>query len=380
MTLLNFTERQNSDSEKWRKYAGQDVIPAWVADVDCAAAEPILAALRSRLAHGVFGYSSPPSALAETVCSYYKRRWNWQIQPEWIVYSPGLGAGIHNSARMAEGGGILTPQPIYHAFRKAPTLAGATRLDMPMQHDGKNWQLPPEAMDAALAAGNSRIFQLCNPHNPNGKVFSKDELLRIGEFCCRHDLLIFSDEVHADLILDTDAVHTPIASLAPEIAARTITLQSPSKAYNIAGLNLAFIIISDEALRQRYQQAGQGKILNHLNPFGYAAATAAYSGDCDLWLTQLLQHLRANRNKLKQAVDNADGISMTHLSATYLAWLNIDALNLAEAPAHFLRHGLGLSPGADFGDSRYLRLNFGCSQARLEEIIARLDRAVQAAA
>lgn len=379
MNTLNFIERHNSDSEKWRKYAGQDVIPAWVADIDCAAADPILSALRDRLAHGVFGYSSPLPLLAETACAYFQRRWSWHIKPEWILYSPGLGAGIHNGARMAAGGAILTPQPIYHVFRKAPALAGATRSDMPMAHDGKRWQLPAEAMHAALTAGNNRIFQLCNPHNPNGKVYSKDELLAIGEFCCRHDLLIFADEVHADLILDPDAVHIPIASLAPEIAARTITMQSPSKAYNIAGLNFAFIIISDDTLRKRYHEAGQGKILSNLNPFGFAAAAAAYGGDCDEWLRLLIQHLRANRDMLQQAVDGMDGITMTHLASTYLAWLNVAELNLDDAPAHFLRHGLGLSPGANFGDKRYMRLNFGCSRARLQEITDRLGNAVQAA-
>lgn len=379
MTEPRFVERQGSDSEKWRKYAGGDVIPAWVADADCTAAEPIINALRARVEHGVFGYSSPTAPLAENICSYFLRRWNWKIQPEWIVHSPGLGAAIHNSCRMAEGGGILTPQPIYHVFRQAPAVAGAQRLDMPMAPGGGRWQLPPAAMQAALAAGGGKVFQLCNPHNPNGKVYAKDELLAIGEFCCKHDLLIFSDEVHADLILSRERRHIPIASLAPEIAARTITLQSPSKAYNIAGLNLAFIVISDSALRDRYRQAARGKVIGNLNPFGYAAAAAAYGGACDSWLENFLAHLRANHDRLQQAIGEMEGIHAQPLEATYLAWLNVEQLQLADAPAHFVRHGIGMSPGGDFGDARYMRLNFGCSAERLEEIIARLRAAVQGA-
>lgn len=377
--MLTFVERQGGDSEKWRKYAGQPVIPAWVADADYTAADPIITALHERVEHGVFGYAAAPAELNDIVCAYCRRQWDWPVQPEWIVYSPGIGAAIHNSCRMAEGGGLLTPAPIYHVFRTAPAIAGAARLDMPMHYADDCWQLPAESWAAALAAGSGKIFQLCNPHNPNGKVYSKAELLAIGEFCCRHDLLIFSDEVHADLILDDNERHIPIAALAPEIAERTVTMQSPSKAYNTAGLNLSFIIIGNEQLRARYRQAALGKVLNHLNPFGYAAAAAAYSGACDDWLQAQRVHLRANRDRLQQAVDGIAGIEMRHLPSTYLAWLNVRALNLPDAPAHFIRHGLGMSPGADFGDADYMRLNFACSPQRLDEIIACLSRAAAAA-
>lgn len=385
MPDLVFIERRDSDSEKWRKYPA-DVIPAWVADSDYAAAEPILAALRERVAHGVFGYTAPSPQLMENTLNYFARRWQWEVQPEWVIHSPGLGAGIHNSCRMAQmagNGGLLTPQPIYHVFRTAPAVTNTPRLDMPMTHHDGRWHLPAEVMDAALAAAakgaGGKIFQLCNPHNPNGKVYTREELLAIGEFCCRHDLTIFSDEVHADLILDDDAPHIPIASLSPEIAARTITMQSPSKTYNIAGLNLAFIVISDDALRQRYVEAARGKVIKNLNPFGFAAATAAYSGECDPWLQAQLAHLRANRDRLRRAVDELPGISTTHLQSTYLAWINVRELGLADAPAHFIKHGIGLSPGADFGDADYMRLNFACSAPRLEEIISRLAAAVRAA-
>ena len=381
MENLIFTDRRNLDSEKWEKYP-KEVIPAWVADADYTAAKAIIAAMRQRLDHGVFGYSTAPPELPQTICEYFSHRWNWNIQPEWINYSPGLGVAIHNSCRLAAGGAILTPQPIYHVFRDAPQLAQAQRIDVPMEYDGNTWQLPMQALENAKnndAACNSKVFQLCNPHNPNGKVYSKDELFAIAEFCERHDLIIFSDEVHADLILDSEPTHIPIASLAPEIAQRTITVQSPSKAYNIAGLNFAVVIIENDALRARYQQAARGKVLEHLNPFGYNAAVAAYNGSCEAWWLAQRTHLRANRQRLQTAIDELPAVTMPHLASTYLAWINVEALQLADAPAHFLRHGLGMSPGEDFGDARYMRANFACSPESLEEIIKRFTAAVGAA-
>ena len=192
------------------------------------------------------------------------------------------GAAIHAVCRMAgamDGGAdILTPSPIYHVFRKAPPLAAVGRRDvvMTLGTDGR-WQLTMESLEAAVTP-HSRVLQLCNPHNPNGKVYTKAELEGIADFCLRHDLLICADEVHADLILDEDERHVPIASLSPEVARRTITLQSPSKAFNVAGLNFAVVVIADDELRQRYREATAGKVISHLNPLGYAAAMAAWGG------------------------------------------------------------------------------------------------------
>ena len=379
---IHFVKRQNSDSEKWQRYAGRDVIPAWVADIDCTVAEPILTALRERVEHGVFGYSSAHERLAGIVLDYFQRRWNWRLEPEWLLYSPGLGACIHNVCRLAGDGGatadILTPSPIYHVFRKAPALAGANRVDVLLRRDGDGWTLPLEDMEKAVTP-QTRVFQLCNPHNPNGKVYRRDELAAIGEFCLRHDLLIVADEVHADLILDDDERHVPIASLSPEFAARSITMQSPSKAFNVAGLNFAVIVIPDADLRRRYQRAAAGRVLSNLNPFGFITAEAAWGGDCDDWLRQLREAMRGNRDRLAAAVAEMDGVDMPHLASTYLAWLNVAALRLADAPAHFTQHGLGMSSGGDFGDADYMRLNFGCSPALLQQMIERLQRGVAAA-
>ena len=382
MSQLILQNRRGSDSHKWALYDGKDIIPAWVADTDYQAAEPILDALRERVQHGVFGYAiagggddEVGGTLAQTICTYFARRWQWEVLPQWFVYSPGLGCAIHNVCRMAAGGSVLTPSPIYHVFRTAPAIAGAKRIDVPMRYDDANgWQWRVEDLEAARQP-DTRVLQLCNPHNPNGKVFTRAELEAIGDFCCRHDLTICADEVHADIILDADLPHIPVASLSDDIARRTITLQSPSKAFNIAGLNFAVVVASDDALRQQYQTHAQGKVISHLNPFAYTAAAAAWSGACDGWLQEMNAQLCTNRDALSAAVGEMRGITMPHLAATYLAWLNISALNLANPPATFEQYGVGMSAGSSFGDANYMRLNFGCSPDLLQKIITRLHTA-----
>ena len=377
--MLRAVERAGSDSEKWARWRGRDIIPAWVADADFAAADPIIDAIITRARHGVFGYSAAGDSLRRTACDYFLRRWQWQTRPEWLLFSPGLGCAIHNICRMAEGGDILTPLPIYHVFLNAPKIAGARCVGVPMRYDAAadQWHLRAGDLAAAITP-QTRILQLCNPHNPNGKVFARDELAQIGELCCRHNLIICADEVHADILLDEAARHIPIASLSGDIARRTVTMQSPSKAFNVAGLNFATLIISDESLRDLYVRHATGKVISHLNPFAYAAAEAAWSGACDGWLAAMTAQLRANRDALAAAAGGWRGVTMPHLAATYLALLDVSALGLADAPAHFERYGVGMSPGAQFGDAAYMRLNFGCAPATLDEIIRRLGAAVAA--
>ncbi|MBE8158103.1 MAG: aminotransferase class I/II-fold pyridoxal phosphate-dependent enzyme [Betaproteobacteria bacterium] len=368
--FLNPPQREDGDSAKWAKYAGRGIIPAWVADMDFAAAPPIVAAIKERAAHGVFGYAEPPPQLRETVAEYFFRRWEWQISPEWLVFLPGLGPAIYASCRLAEGGAVITPSPIYHAFRRAPAPSGARRTDVQFALDNGVWKIPDDVLSAAVAP-DSRVLQLCNPHNPNGKVYTREELLQLGEFCLRHNLILCADEVHADLILDADKKHICIAALDKEIALRTIVLQSPSKTFNIAGLNFAAAVIPGEKLRRRFCEALAGKVISNLNPFGMAAATAAWGGACDDWLAALIKQLRANRDLLAAA--KIAGITMPHLSATYLAWLRTRESGLAAAD--FERAGVGMSAGESFGDADYMRLNFGCAPALLKEIIRRLQSA-----
>ncbi len=375
---IEFLDRRNTNSDKWELYRDSDIIPLWVADTDAKVAPAITEAIHRRADHPIYGYGTTPDYLIDNILHYFERRWQWKLQKEWLVLSPGLGVAIHNTTRMISGDqptGIMTPSPIYHAFRLTTGFFHQNRQDMVMTlNDEGRWQLSIQAMTAAYTA-NSRLFHLCNPHNPNGKVYTQQELEAIADFCIQHDLIICSDEVHADIILDDNTKHVPIASLSPEIAKRTITMQSPSKSFNIAGLNFSVIIIPDPSLRQRYIKATQGHISGHLNVFGIEAASAAWSGKADDWLISMNDVLRQNRDTLKTAIDGLSGITMSHLQSTYLAWLNIKQLNLTDPPAFFAECGLGMSAGEIFGDNDYMRLNLGCSPELLCEVIVRLTSA-----
>ena len=366
------------DSAKWAKYRGGDILPAWVADMDFAAAPPIVRAVEQRARHGVFGYSEPPPRLAETVAEYFFRKWRWQISPEWIVWSPGLGVSIHTVCRMAgaPGDDILTPSPIYHVFRKAPAPANRNRVDVPMTlgADGQ-WRLEIDALEAA-AGPRARVLQLCNPHNPNGKIFTRDELAALAEFCERKNLILSADEVHADLILDETARHHCVAALDESVASRCVVMQSPSKAFNVAGLNFAVVVIPNSDLRRRYRETAAGQVISHLNPFGLAAAQAAWGGECDQWLREAVAQLRKNRDEIASAAAKWRGVEMPRLDSTYLAWLDVRGLHLENPPAHFEAHGLGMSPGEVFGDAGFMRLNFGCPPEILREIIRRFENAL----
>lgn len=366
---------------KWDKYPAS-VLPMWVADMDFAVAPAIASALHARADHGVFGYTLPTDEVIEVCCAYFARRWDWQVEPEWLVFAPGLGVVIHTVTRYLGNLelGVLTPSPIYHIFRKAPPRASRPRIDVPFVRSGTGWEIDANALVAAASAvGGAGVVMLCNPHNPNGKVYTRSELELLGQLACEHDWVIYADEVHADLILDADKTHIPIASLSPEIAARCITSHSPSKAFNVAGLNFAVNVIADPVLRKQYVYGASGQVVSQLNPFGYAAAVAAWNGSSDAWLADCVTQLRINRDLLFDAVSALPGISTLPLPATYLAWLDVSELGLADAHAHFVSHGLGLSPGKDFGDANYLRLNFGCDQATLELGIKRLRAGVAAA-
>ena len=375
-------EQSDSDSLKWTKYAGREILPLWVAVMDCPAAAPILQAMHERVEHGVYGYSIPTRKLLETICAYFARRWNWSINEDWIVLSPGLGTAIHTVCRLPglATGGFLTPRPIYPQFVNAPRLAGQIRIDVPFAYTDGVWQLPGASFATAAAASTGAdVMMLCNPHNPNGHVFSTVELSELAEAALANDWLICTDDVHADLVLNPAAKYCPIGALDTEIAKRTIHLQSPSKAFNIAGLNFAVVVIPDQQLRARYRQATAGQVVGHLDPISLAAAQAAWSGDCDQWLSNLIEHLRANRDLLAEGIAAIDGLAMTRLDATYLAWIDITELDLSDSEAHFERFGLGVMAGGQFGDDRFIRLNFGTDRATVVETLSRLRTAARAA-
>jgi cystathionine beta-lyase len=368
-------DRQGTHSLRWEKYAGRDVIPLWVADMDFRSPPAVIDALRRRVEQGVFGYTLQPPELSELIVERMQRLYRWTVQPDWIVFLPGVVSGLYLAAsRLTRADEhILSPSPVYYHLFRAAQAAPRAWSGFPMRLERGRWVWDEERLAAAVRPG-SRLLMLCNPHNPGGTIFSRGELERIAAFAAQHDLLLCSDEIHCDLLLEQGKPHLPIASLAPEVSRRTVTLMAPSKTFNIAGTGVAFAIIEDAAMRKAFS-FDLKKSVHDASLFGYEAALAAYR-DGGPWLDALLDYLRGNRDLLQAAVARLPGVETAHLESTFLAWIDCSGLALADAHAHFLKHGLGLSPGADFGAPGFVRVNIGTQRRVLSNALARLERAV----
>ncbi|MGF1526622.1 MAG: MalY/PatB family protein [Candidatus Competibacterales bacterium] len=370
-------DRRGTDSThstKWAKYAGRDVVPMWVADMDFASPPAVLEALHRRVDHGVFGYSRPPVGLVETMVAHLERRHRFEVDPEALVWLPGLVPGINLACRAVgeDGDGVATFVPVYHPFLKAPALSRRTLVTVPLAEAHNRWQPDAAALAKALTP-RTRLFLLCNPHNPVGRVFGEAELTALAEVCLANDVVVVADEIHCDLILEPGLDHLSFAALAPEVADRTITLLAPSKTYNLAGLGCSLAVITNRELRERFKAAMTG-IVPDVTPLSLAAAEAAY-GRGEPWRQGLIAYLRHNRDRLQAAVAGWPGVDMAPAEATYLAWLDCRATGVDDPLAFCEAAGVGPSPGAQFGAPGFVRLNFGCPTSTLETAIARLGKA-----
>jgi cysteine-S-conjugate beta-lyase len=366
-------ERRGTWSTRWERYPG-DVIPLWVADTDFRAPPAVLAAIQRRAAHGVFGYNAPPAALRDAVIERMQRLYGWRVEPDWVVFVSGVVPGLHLAARhlTRPDQHALVPNPVYQHLKRAPELAQREHSLVPMVLSEGRWVWDEVAL-AAAARPNSRLLFLCNPHNPGGTIFTRAELARLAAFAERHDLVICSDEIHADILLDEGKPHVPIASLSREACRRTVTLISPNKAFGFPGAGCAFAIIEDAELRRAFSSDHHATV-HDASVFGYEAALAAYR-ECDGWLAGQLAYLRANRDLAEQCVAQIDGMTMAHVEATYLAWIDCSGLGVQNPFELFLKNGVALSPGSQFGDARFVRLNFGTQRKLLEKALERISSA-----
>ena len=363
-------DRTGTASFKWDKYP-EDVLPLWVADMDFVSPPAVVAALRERALHGVFGYALVPDSLSDAICAHLAVRYGWRIEPEWLVWLPSVVPGLNLACRGFAGPGeaVMTVTPVYPPFLDAPADQDRRLVTVPAARSDGRWQLPLEAMEAAVTA-DTRVLLFCHPHNPLGRVWRKDEVAAVVDFCRRHDLVLCSDEIHCDLILD-DLAHVPAALAAPGDADRIVTLMSPSKTFNLPGLNFAFAIVADEELRRRFQRPGEG-LLPFPGCFAVDAAEAAYR-EGGGWLAELLEYLRGNRDLVERFVaESLPRVTMGHVEATYLAWLDVRTLDHADAATACLEAGVALSAVAAFGDPGFLRLNFACPRSTLQEALRRL--------
>ncbi|WP_338802018.1 PatB family C-S lyase [Pseudomonas sp. RSB 5.4] len=370
-------DRHNTGSTKWSRYP-TDVLPMWVADMDFAAPPVIIEALQQRLLHPLVGYSVAQDNLREAIVADLWNKFAWKVKPQELIFLPGVESGFNMAlkALVQPQQNVVVQVPNYPPLRHAPGHWGLNKVELEFvaQADG-TYATPLETLRESLNGGGALL--LSNPHNPIGKVFTREELQAVADICAAQDAWIISDEIHAELCFD-GRVHVPTASLSSEIAKRTITLMSASKAYNIAGLKTSFMIIQDAALRERVNHARCGMV-DSVNPLGMEATRVAYSEGAP-WLAELKTYLQANRDWLVDAVrSRLPGVTINVPQGTYLAWLDCSALELGNPQQFFLEQAkVGLSAGVDFGDQhqQFVRLNFGCPRSLLEEGIARMGRAL----
>jgi cystathionine beta-lyase len=373
-------DRRGTGSIKWSLY-DEDVLPMWVADMDFRCADPVVEALRRRVEHGIFGYPNEPEELREVIVDRLKRRYDWTIDADSIVFIPNVYVGFHLAAHAVSrsGDGVLITPPVYFPILFVPkNVALRGQLTELLCSDGLRYEIDFDRFEDSIDR-RSRLFILCNPHNPIGRVFTRSELERLAEICEAHDLVICSDEIHADFIFDGRR-HMPIAALSPEIDRRTITLMSPAKSFNVAGIPFAFAVISDRKLREQYEGATMG-LVPRPGVMGFTAAVAALR-DGDGWLDCLVSYLQANRDFAAEFVrGRLPGIAMTPLEGTYLAWLDCRAADIEGSPHEFLleRARVGTVDGAMFGagGEGFVRLNLASPRSMLADGLERIERALE---
>ncbi len=363
--------------KKWSAHPA-DVLPAWVADMDFPPADAIRDALAAAVHAGDLGYGAVAGAqdLLDVFAARCGRRYGWpvaQARSEVICdVVQGLYLALQCFTRPGEGAAVLTP--IYPPFLHAVAETGRRAVLHPLVLDGGVYRCDIEALDAAIDA-DTRILMLCSPHNPTGRAWRREELEAVAEVAARRDLVVVSDEIHADLVLDGSR-HIPFASLAPEVEARTVTLMSASKAFNIAGLRCAVMVAGSETLHSRLLETPR-HLRGAVSTLGLLATRVAWEQG-DQWLATACEYLRGNRDHLAGFLaERLPEIGFTPPQATYLAWLDCRALGLLEAPAaHLLEHArVALSEGSDFGTPGigHVRLNFATSRAILAQILSRLE-------
>lgn len=378
----SISDRYAGCSKKWHKYPNKDVIPLWVADMDFIAAPEIKASLERVLEHNIYGYSTFQDVVQNDVVKYLADKYQWQINSRDIMFLPGMVAGINLACRAltSAGDSVLTATPIYPPFMSAPKLAdrGLVTIALEVKDDKWQWDFTKLEQTIADSLGAIKLILLCNPHNPVGRVWNREELLQILAIAIKYDLYVCSDEIHCGLILDEECPHIPFASLSEDAAMRTVTLMAPSKTFNLAGLNCAYAIAANPNIRSKFAKIMTG-LFSSLNIFGLVACHAALTKGAD-WHSELITYLNHNADLVCDRVSKWDGFKVIRPEATYLAWIDgrefIAKHGIENLQKFFEQHGAGLSDGAEFGLAGFVRLNFATQRAILSEGLARMEQAI----
>lgn len=381
-------DRRHTDTVKWQKF-NDGVIPMWVADMEFATPQVVTQALTDRISHPIFGYTAASPSLVSCVTDYCENRHNWPIDPDCLCWIPGVLPAVTAACQIAGAPGdeIIVFPPVYHPLLEIPEKIGKTRIDIPMIYlnpepdnpnqntstDGR-WQLDFDALKNAFTDKTAAVL-LSTPHNPMGVMFTEEELYKLANLCADHDVLLISDEIHCDLVLSKEKKHIPTALAAKEHHPCVITIMSPSKTFNLAGANCSFVHITEPTWRKKFQ-AECFYTVPLVPTLSYTAAEAAYRDGWE-WHSDLIDYLRGNHDYLLDVINSTNVLSMDKLDATYLAWINTSKLMPEDANDFFSAAGVGLSPGSQFGDKNYQRLNFACSRPQLELGVERMLNAIE---
>ena len=372
--------RRGTDSYKWDSAENENVLPMWVADMDFRTAPVIIDALRRRVEHGIFGYTRVPDSYYEAVTSWFARRHDWKIDREWIIYTPGVVPAISAviKALTVPGDKVLAQTPVYNCFFSSIRHNGCEMVSSPLVFAGNTYTIDYEDLERKVADPKVKVMLLCNPHNPTGKVWRREELVRIGEICIRYGVTVVSDEIHCELVFPGHR-YTPFASISENFLRHSVTCISPSKAFNIAGLQIANIVCSDAECRAKIDRAINDNEVYDVNPFGIITTQAAYN-EGEEWLNQLIEYLHANYLYMRGFCrEHLPGFPITVLEGTYLIWMDCRKLGISsdELERKLVAEArLWLNAGTMYGaeGEGFMRWNIACPRTTLTEGLKRFSR------
>jgi cystathionine beta-lyase len=362
--------RRGTNSIKWDTYP-EEYIPLFIADMDFTSPPAVIEAIEKTVKRGIFGYTNPSDEVYDAILNWFYKEYGFQLKKSWITWLPGVVPGLRVASAMGEGD-VITTTPNYSMLLSAPIKAGRHRIDSTLKIGSIGYEMDFEDLESKVTP-ETKVFLLCNPHNPVGRVYTKEELLRVAEFCHRHDLLLVSDEIHCELVFDRH--HIPIVTTGDIALERSITLMSPGKTYNLPGIPIAFAIIPNRKLKKRFEAAGYA--MPHPGILNYEVCRAAY-GDSEEWKKELLDYLRGNRDYVERELSQRFPKAIySHVEGTYLTWIDFRPLKI-ENPFQFFyeKAKVVFSNGKDFGEDGFVRLNFACSRELLREAFDRIENAV----
>lgn len=385
--LHRIINRNETRSMKWdgieSLFGVKEAFPLWVADMDFTAPEPVLRAVREVADHGILGYGTPSSSFQQSIADWMQKRHGWNINPEWLVYTPGIVPALNMAVEAFTEplDHIIIQPPVYGAFHKLASNHGRELVLNPLLHDELHYKMDLDHLEQVAKHEKAKMLVLCSPHNPVGRVWTKEELQSVMEIAVRHDLIVISDEIHADLVFK-DGQHTPYAMISEEAKMHSMICTAASKTFNIAGLHTSNVVIANEKLRKKFKKVIDKNALSSMNIFGIAATEAAYR-EGEPWLSNTLEYIYDNMVYVSEFIHtHLPELKVALPDSTYLLWIDFRELQMPHKELYqFLLHKAGVvfSSGTDFGEhgEGFMRMNVACSRQLLEQAMSKLRDALQ---